>query len=210
MKIISTNIGQRTSFQWNGKEKFTGIHKKPVNRPISLGKSDVVDDVVVERDVHAGPTKACYLYASDHYAYWQTLYPHLEWHNGMFGENLTVEGLDETTLYIGNIYQVGKAKIRITEPRQPCYKFGHKMGDQGIIKKFINTTYSGIYIGVDEEGEVQMGDKFRLLEESNNQLSVAEVFNYLYARDTSQSTQQKIEKETGLPEKLKTKLLGLR
>jgi len=181
MKIISTNIGQRTSFQWNGKEKFTGINKKPVNHPIHLGKSDVIGDVVIEREVHAGPTKACYLYSADHYPYWKTRYPDLDWHIGMFGENLTVEGLDETTLYIGSIYKIGNAKIQITEPRQPCYKFGFKMGDQGILKKFINTTFCGSYVRVIEEGEVQTGDEFILQEESSNKLSVAEVFALIYA-----------------------------
>ena len=210
MKIISTNIGQRIPFEWNGKTEYTGINKRPVNQPISLGKSDVLDDVVVEREVHAGPTKACYLYSLDHYVYWQALYPNLKWHNGMFGENLTVEGLDETNLFIGNIYQIGNAIIRITEPRQPCYKFGHHIGDQGIIKKFINTTFSGSYIGVEEEGVIQSGDNFELLEESNNHLSVAEVFGYLYSKDTSLSIKSKIEAETGLPEKLKVRLLGLR
>jgi len=208
MKIISTNIGQRTSFQWNGKEKFTGINKKPVNHPIHLGKSDVVGDVVIEREVHAGPTKACYLYSADHYPYWKNLYPDLDWHIGMFGENLTVEGLDETTLYIGSIYKVGNAKIQITEPRQPCYKFGFKMGDQGILKKFINTTFCGSYVRVIEEGEVQTGDEFILQEESSNKLSVAEVFALIYASHMDEKLKLKLEIETGLPKKLKDKLIG--
>lgn len=208
MKIVSTNIGQRTSFIWNGKEKFTGINKKPVDFPIRLGKSDVVGDVVTERKVHAGPTKACYLYSADHYPYWKNIYPNLGWHLGMFGENLTVEGLDETTLYIGDIYKVGDAKIQITEPRQPCYKFGYKMGDQGIIKKFINTTFCGSYIGVLEEGEVQSGDEFILHEESPNQLSVGDAFQMIYGSEINEDLRLKLEKETALPDKLKGKLIG--
>ncbi len=208
MKIISTNIGDRTAFQWNGKEEFTGINKKPVDHPIMLGKTDVVNDVVIERNVHGGVNKACYLYASDHYPYWKNLYPNLDWHIGMFGENLTVEGLDETKLYIGNSYIIGRAKIRITQPRQPCYKFGHKMGDQGIIKKFINSTFSGSYIGIIEEGEVQVGDVFELLEENPNQLSIAEVFQSTYSKSIDDKIKRKIEDETFLPEKLKTKLIN--
>ncbi|MCP4457587.1 MAG: MOSC domain-containing protein [Cytophagales bacterium] len=209
MKVISTNIGKRTSFQWNGEEKFTGINKKPVDHPIHLGKTDVVGDVVIERVVHAGPAKACYLYSADHYPYWKNIYPNQEWHLGMFGENLTVEGLDETTLYIGNVYQVGSAKIVITEPRQPCYKFGFKMGDQGILKKFINTTFCGSYIGVLEEGEVNAGDEFILLEESPNELSIAEVFKMRFTSDPNNGLITKLENETALPEKLHIELLNL-
>jgi len=207
MNIISTNIGQRTSFMWNGKKKFTGINKMPVEYPIRLGKSDVVGDVVTERKVHAGPTKACYLYSADHYSYWKNLYPDLDWHLGMFGENLTVEDLDETTLYIGNMYQVGSAKIIITEPRQPCYKFGFKMGDQGIIKKFINNTFCGSYTGVLEEGEVQTGDEFILLAESPNQLSVADAFKMIYADDINDKLKSKLQNETAPPEKLQKDLI---
>ncbi len=207
MKVISTNLGKLTTFQWKGKEKQTGIYKNPVEHAIYLRENGIDEDVVVERKVHGGQTKACYLYSINHYSYWQKIYPKLDWQLGMFGENLTVEDLDESKLYIGDIYQVGQAEIQITEPRLPCYKFGHKMGDQGIIKKFIDTTFCGSYVAVLEEGDVENGDEFILLEENPNKLSIAEVFVMIYATSLNDKLRKKLQKETALPEKLKSQLM---
>lgn len=71
MKIVSTNIGNKVSFEWNGKTVETGIFKKPVNVPIFLGKTDVEKDVVCDRENHGGIDKACYFYGANHYSFWK-------------------------------------------------------------------------------------------------------------------------------------------
>ena len=90
--------------QWKDKKITTGIFKYPVKNSIDLGKEDVVGDDVVDRKYHGGIDQAVYAYALDHYEYWQNLYPNLEFNHGMFGENLTVEGLIEETIHIGDIF----------------------------------------------------------------------------------------------------------
>lgn len=207
MKVISANLGRLTKFQWKGREKQTGIYKHPAEHPIYLMENGVDEDVVVEPKIHGGPTKACYLYSVNHYSFWQKIYPKLDWGLGMFGENLTVEDLDETKLYIGDVYEVGEAEIVITEPRQPCYKLGHKMGDQGMIQKFIDSTFCGSYVGVLEDGHVDNGDEFVLLEENPNKLSIADVFKMIYATDLDDKLKKKLQNETALPEKLKKELI---
>ena len=91
MQIISTNLAQPRTVLWNGRAIETGIFKYPVTPPLVLGLEDVVDDRVVDRRYHGGVDKACYLYSADHYPFWRSEFPDLEWDCGMFGENLTVK-----------------------------------------------------------------------------------------------------------------------
>ena len=172
MKVISTNIGQATTVDWNGKKIQTGIFKYPVDKPIYLKKEDVEDDAVVDRKVHGGEFKACYLFSSDYYDDWKKNYPHLDWGWGMFGENLTVEGLDENNTFIGDIYQLGTAVVQITEPRQPCFKLGIRFKNQGVIKEFIDYGHPGTYIRILKEGNVSKNDTLILKESAKTKLSV--------------------------------------
>ena len=182
MKIISTNIGKATTFLWNGREEQTGIFKSPTNEPLLLGKMDVLKDTVIDRVHHAGINKACYLFASDHYPYWKGIYPELNWDWGMFGENLTVEGLDESTMRIGDIYKIGNVVVQVSQPREPCYKLGVRFGNAKILKEFIDYGYSGTYVRILEEGQVKNGDELILQEKSQNTLTVRECFQIITLR----------------------------
>ena len=180
MRIVSTNLAQLRTVLWNGAPVQTGIFKYPVTPPISLGKEDVVGDRVVERKFHGGFDKACYLFSLDHYPYWRARYPQLEWDEGMFGENLTVKGLDETQLHIGDIYRIGEALVQVSQPRQPCFKLGIRFGDQGIIKPFIKSGHSGTYVRVLEEGRVHIGDELQLVERNEEAITIRDLFWLLY------------------------------
>ena len=200
MKIISTNIGKATTFLWNGREEQTGIFKSPTNEPLLLGKMDVLKDTVIDRVHHAGINKACYLFASDHYPYWKGIYPELNWDWGMFGENLTVEGLDESTMRIGDIYKIGNVVVQVSQPREPCYKLGVRFGNAKILKEFIDYGYSGTYVRILEEGEVKNGDELILQEKSQNTLTVRECFQIILAKEKDPILLQKAINNPSLPE----------
>jgi MOSC domain-containing protein YiiM len=176
MKIISTNIGKAVRVKKNGKEVETGIYKKSVNHPISLGFTDVEGDAVMDRKHHGGIDKACYLYSSDHYPFWQKKFPDLDWTPGMFGENLTVEGLDEASLMLGDIYFLGTAIIQISEPRRPCSILGIRLGTQKIVKEFHQSNFPGVYVRVLKKGEVKNGDLLILKDRSEN-LSIKDAYS---------------------------------
>ena len=182
MQVISTNIAKPVTITWSGKQVQTGIYKNPVDQPIYLGKHDVKNDTVSDRKVHGGEFKACYLFSANQYTYWKKLYPNLDWDYGMLGENLTVDGLDETQIFIGDIYKVGEALVQITQPREPCYKFGVKFGTQEVLKQFIEHGYPGTYVRVINEGYVRKGDELFLEEKAKNSLSIYQFFNLLYAK----------------------------
>lgn len=182
MKVISTNLGNPTKIVWNGKETMTGIYKHPVDEPLFLDVEDVKNDTVVDRKHHGGTYKACYLFSVDYYPYWKEKYPLLDWNWGMFGENLTLDGLDESQLKIGSIYKLGTALVQITQPREPCYKLGIRFNNQGILKQFIDHGHPGTYIRVLEPGKVTSGDTMELVEESKNPLSIQAFYSLLFAK----------------------------
>ncbi len=179
MKIISTNIAKPTIISWRGKQEKTGIYKKAVNS-IYLEKEAVKGDEISNRKVHGGEFKACYLFSTTHYQYWKEHYPNLPWEWGMFGENLTVEGLNENEIFIGDIYKIGNALVQITQPREPCFKFGIKFGDQKVLQDFIDHGYPGTYTRVLEEGEVQPNDTMTIVERSKHPISTRHFFQLLF------------------------------
>ena len=187
MKIISTNIAEPQYISWRGKRVKTGIFKKPIDIPLYLGKEGVANDEVSDQRVHGGINKACYLYGFNHYEHFKSLYPNLDWHYGMFGENITLEHLDESKINIGDIYKLGKALVQVTQPREPCYKFGVKMGSLKVIKQFIDYAHSGIYIKILEEGDVSINDELTPIESTKNSLSIFDFFKLINAPEKNQA-----------------------
>jgi MOSC domain-containing protein YiiM len=182
MKVIATNIGEAVTVEWNGKNEQTGIFKYPTEAPLYLSKNDVKGDTVIDRVHHAGINKACYLFSADYYPYWKNLYPKLKWDWGMFGENLTVQGLDEDEIRIGNVYRLGSALVQVSQPREPCYKLGIRFGTQEILRQFIAHNHPGTYVKILEEGTVTAGDSLVLVKESENTLTVKNFYELLFTR----------------------------
>ena len=192
MKVISTNISEPKEIEYRGKKVKTGIYKQPVNTGIFLEKEDVKSDTVIDRKNHGGIDKACYLYSLESYTFWKNEYPELDWKYGMFGENLTVLGLDERLIKIGERYKIGDAVIEVSQPRQPCFKLGVRFESQTILKKFINTTHSGIYVRVLKNGLVKPNDIMELVEPKPSNPSVNDAFKCLYQKELQKSLIDKV------------------
>ncbi|MDX8341283.1 MOSC domain-containing protein [Draconibacterium sp. IB214405] len=192
MKIISTNIAEARTINWKGKEVPTGLFKFGVEKGIFLGKEDVKYDNVMDRRYHGGIDKACYLYSSENYKFWQDLYPGLEMPWGMFGENLTVDGLNEKETNIGDTYKIGEAVVQVTQPRQPCFKLQFRFNNNEIVRQFVDSGFSGVYVRVLEPGKVNPGDSMELLEKKQS-LSIYEVFTLLYSDEFDQNVQKAID-----------------
>ena len=186
MKVVSVNIGERKGVKYRGKTVQTGVFKKPVTHPIILGKFDVEGDAVIDRRYHGGEFKACYLYSADHYEFWKNKYPDLEWEYGMFGENITVEGLNEKEIQIGDIFYLGDCRVRVTQPRQPCFKLGLRFGSQTIVKAFSKAPFPGVYVSVIEEGTVKIGYNFSLSERLHDTIGLLDVYELIYTKTPNQ------------------------
>jgi MOSC domain-containing protein YiiM len=177
MIITSTNIGEPRLIEWRGQQLSTGIYKYPTDQPIFLGNEDVEGDHVIDRRYHGGTDKACYLYSADHYSFWKEKYPDADWELGMFGENLTVEGLNEAEIRIGDRYLAGDAIVEVSQPRQPCFKLGIRFGNQQVVDDFWLSAFPGVYVRIIQNGRVKPGDRLQLISRNEESLSVAEVFS---------------------------------
>lgn len=176
MNVISVNLGEKREVKWKGKKYSTGIFKKPVSQPIFLGKEEVKGDAVIDRKYHGGIDQAVYAYGENHFAYWQELYPMLTISEGFFGENLTLSNLNEEAIHVGDVFKLGNAVIEATKPRQPCVKLGICFQDEKAIKQFWNTTKSGVYFKVLQNGFVSKNDTLTLIEKGKNTPTIAEIF----------------------------------
>lgn len=139
-------------------------------------------DAQADLSVHGGLDKAVYSYSGEHYKYWKEVYPTIDMPFGMFGENLTTQGLNEDMINIGDQYQIGSSRLIVTQPRMPCYKLGIKFGRMEILKKFVNSQRPGIYYKVLEEGELGMGDSIKLLYRDKNNVTINDIVR-LYIND---------------------------
>ncbi|NNL08265.1 MAG: MOSC domain-containing protein [Croceitalea sp.] len=206
MKILATNTGKATTLNWQGKSITTGIFKYPKAEGIYLHDDYVEDDIVSDLKVHGGKDKACYLFSANEYSFWKDKYPNLTWNWGMFGENLTIENLEEEYLKIGNTYKIGEAIVQVSQPREPCFKLGLRFGTQNIIQEFIQRGHSGTYVRILQPGSVKKGDKLVLIEESPNILTVKQLFDFLYASTKDLKTLELALQNEALPQAKKEKL----
>lgn len=176
MKIIATNIGEKRVIDWKGKLVTTGIFKFPVQKPIFLDLEDVKGDAICNREHHGGIDQAIYGYSLKHYAYWKIKYPNLDWQFGMFGENLTIDDLEETKLHVGDTFKVGDAILEVSKQRNPCMKLGVRFNDMKIVKQFWNTTMCGVYFKVLQTGFVQENDVFEQLKSCKENPTIADLY----------------------------------
>ena len=158
MKLISVNAATLKNVSYRGRTVTTGIFKEPLQNRVMVRTLGLDGDQQADLTVHGGPDKAVYIYPSEHYPIWQAEFPDMLLPDGMFGENFTTEGLDESSVHIGDQFRIGSALVEVTQPRQPCYKLGIKMGDARFPKRFLASGRSGFYLRVLEEGEVGAGD----------------------------------------------------
>ena len=133
-KLISVNVGLPGIVMSNGDPVSTGIFKQPVAGRVMLRTLNLDGEGQADLSVHGGPSKAVYIYPSEHYDYWRRELPDIELPWGMFGENFTTAGLLESELNIGDKFRVGAAVMRVTEPRMPYYKLAIKFGRPDIVK----------------------------------------------------------------------------
>jgi MOSC domain-containing protein YiiM len=145
---------------------------------------NLAGDEQADLTVHGGPSKAVYVYPSEHYEFWRKELPQTKLPWGMFGENLTSEGLSESDLNVGDRMCAGSVEFMVTEPRLPCYKLSVKFGRDDIVKRFLKSRRTGFYCAVLREGEIGAGDAIHFLNRADHGVRVADITR-LYAFDRS-------------------------
>jgi MOSC domain-containing protein YiiM len=188
--VLSLNVG-RAEPNPAKDTRETGIGKRPVDHPVTVRRpgpkttglhSGVVGDFIGDVKHHGGDDQAVYAYAVEDYAWWSAELGR-DLANGLFGENLTTQGLDLCNALIGERWQVGEQVIlEITFSRIPCSTFQHRMAEPRWIKRFSASNRTGAYLRILQEGEISPGDRIEVLERPAHGLTVAEAFNiYMHA-----------------------------
>jgi len=199
MKLLSINVGLPREIEWKGKLVRTSIFKAPVPGRVRVAQLNLEGDQQSDLSVHGGVDKAVYAYPSEHYPFWRRELPGMDLPRGVFGENLTTEGLLEETLHIGDRLRVGSSEFLVTQPRMPCFKLGIRFGRPDIVKRFLQSGRSGFYFAVLQEGEVAAGDSIELLKQDEHGVTVADVVN-LYRNDANnQDTLRRVSELPSLP-----------
>jgi MOSC domain-containing protein YiiM len=175
MKIISVNVGQPREILWKGRVVTTAIFKEPVEGRVAVRRYNLDGDRQADLRVHGGPSKAVYVYPSEHYDYWRGELPGVNLPWGMFGENLTTEGLFEDQVSVGDRFRVGSAELMVTEPRLPCFKLAAKFGRDDMIKRFLASGRVGFYLTVVSEGELGVGEVVECISRDSHGVTVADV-----------------------------------
>ncbi len=190
--IESINIGSREKLSVDGRKTHeTGIFKKPVSGPQSVGMRGLPGDAVVDRRYHGGSDKALCAYFSDNFSYLKTELG-LDCSAGSFGENLTISGLDEMQVHIGDSFRIGTAEIQCTEPRQPCFKLASIHQCPELIKFLRDSGFTGAYFRVLKPGEIAPGDVLELLKGQANEFSIAKTNRLLYKDKKDKELLEKI------------------
>src|SRR5579863_3914007 len=210
MKIVSVNVGLPREVAWRGGRVTTGIFKDPVRGRVSLRRLNLDGDRQADLTVHGGADKAVYAYPGEHYSYWRRELADMELPLGMFGENLTTEGLLEGAVHIGDRFRIGTAELVVTQPRLPCYKLGLRFGRDDMVKRFLLSGRSGFYFSVSREGEVGAGDAVELLARDRNNVAIPDITRLYVSKRYSPDEVELLRRATrveSLPESWRNYLL---
>jgi len=179
MRIESVNIGLPVAIDWRGEKVWTGIFKRPVDRIVGVKFQNMAGDGQADIVNHGGTNKAVYVYASEHYPYWNN-FLQKEIDIGGFGENITTSGLMDSAVFIGDEYRFGSAVLQAVQPRMPCAKLGIRFNDAMMTKHFFKARRNGTYFKVLQEGTVQRGDRIERIKRSDYNISMQDIVdNYV-------------------------------
>lgn len=174
MKVETLAVAGPRTVSWKGREVVTSIFKSPVPGPVAVRRHNLEGDRQSDLSVHGGEYKAVYAYAAEHYDWWrETLGRELE--PASFGENLTIRGLTEVPVNVGDIFRVGSAELEATAPRLPCFKLGIRFADERMVRVFAESRRYGSYFRVVTEGELEAGASVERIHADPEGIPVSEI-----------------------------------
>lgn len=160
----------------------TAFYKHPIVGRVAVGTLGLAGDGVADRKHHGGADKAVLAYAAAHYLYWRRALDRADLPHGAFGENLTVQGIDETGVCLGDRWQIGDAILEVSQPRQPCWKISRRWQIKTLTKQVTQTGYTGWYLRVIRPAEIAAGDEILLTERPHAEWCVQRANDILFGR----------------------------
>ncbi|MEV8544657.1 MOSC and FAD-binding oxidoreductase domain-containing protein [Streptomyces sp. NPDC051572] len=178
--LLSVNVGMPKDVPWQGKTVYTGVWKYPVVGPAMVRRLNIDGDGQGDTAGHGGEQRAVLVYQIQSYRHWQRHFGRDDLGYGQFGENLTVDGLLDDEVCIGDRYRIGEAEFEVTQPRVTCYRVGMRFGEPELAALLVSHHRPGFYMRVVREGQVQAGDRIVRTRTGPGELSVADTDALLY------------------------------
>lgn len=181
--IRSLAVGMPKTLTYsNGKKMQTGIGKTEVNEA-SLFKAGFENDEVADKKSHGGLERAVCFYPYEHYGKWEK-----EQDKKLplpaFGENITISNMLEKDVYIGDVYQIGQTVVQITQGRVPCSTIDRYVELDTLMKRVVETGFTGYLAKVIEEGTIRADSSVKLLQRDQASFSVLHC-NNVYFENTN-------------------------
>jgi ferredoxin-NADP reductase/MOSC domain-containing protein YiiM len=178
--LLSVNVGMPKDVAWQGRTVHTGVWKQPVSGPAMVRRLNIEGDGQGDTAGHGGEQRAVLVYQLDSYRYWQRHFGRDDFTYGAFGENLTVDGLPDDQVCIGDRYRIGEAEFEVTQPRVTCYRVGLRTGEPELPALLVSHHRPGFYMRVVTEGRIQAGDEIVKTRTGPHALTVADTDALLY------------------------------
>jgi len=187
--LESLNVARASAVTINGRKVMTAIGKRPTDQRLTVLPLGLEGDEQADLSVHGGPGKAVYAYPGEHYVFWQTVRAQAGvalWDDalppGSLGENLTLAGVREVDVWIGDVLRFPRCALAVSEPRFPCFKFNAAMGFKHAAKLMTQSAWCGWYLAVREPGTIAAGETFTV-DPGPREVGIAELFRARTRRD---------------------------
>ena len=187
-RVVSVNVGMVRQVEWQGELVSSGIWKRPVQGRVALRGVNFIGDDQADRTVHGGRDKSVYAYALEDYDFWREEHG-IETEPGLFGENLTVEGIDLSAAVVCERWRVGSCVLEVAQPRLPCYKLGMRMHDPYFPKRFQAAMRMGAYFRIIEEGDIGANDIIEVIERPTHGVTLDTMVGALHDLEKARALQ---------------------
>lgn len=206
-KIINLAAGKPKEYHWNNKKVLSGIGKSRVHT-LEVEKSRIIGDDVANHKAHGGPDRVVCFYPFEHYAYWEETFDK-KLSMPAFGENITATGMTESQVSIGDVYRIGDTVLQVTQGRVPCVTISNYNEEGQFLKKVLETTLTGYFFRVLEEGTITLDSEISLLGRDSNEISVSYATNILFHQKDETAAVEKILKVDALADEWRDRFLKL-
>jgi MOSC domain-containing protein YiiM len=191
--VVSLNVARAAPVTINGRKVMTAIGKRPVHNLRLVQPLGIEGDEQADLSVHGGLSKAVYAYPSEHYPFWNTVRAQAQvalWDEalpyGALGENLTLAGIAENELWIGDVLRFPGCQLAVSEPRYPCFKFNAAMGFRHAAKLMVESAWCGAYLAVRVPGTIAAGQAFSVVP-GPREVGITELFRARMSRAAAAS-----------------------
>jgi MOSC domain-containing protein YiiM len=205
-RVLAVSAGTSMTLAHGRRTMQTAIVKEPIADRVRIGVLGVAGDEHVYED-HGGPDMALLAYSIEHYAHWRSIGLALP-DAGALGENLTVAGLPETAVHLGDTFAVGSAVVQVAQPRTPCYKLAARFGRKDMPLMVQDTGFTGYLLRVLAEGDIGAGDEMRLVDRQDHGVTVAEAGRVVNVDRNDLATARRVLAVEALGASVRRKLEG--